>query len=48
LPVKKAAGPLPKKPDLMPPKPMRTVEVEDTSETKARRGRSRKTGRPGR
>jgi excinuclease ABC subunit B len=47
LPVKKAAGPLPKKPDLMTPKPTRTVDVEDPSETKARRGRSRKTGRPG-
>jgi excinuclease ABC subunit B len=46
LAVKKAAGPLPQKPDLM--KPARTVEVENDAEKKARRGRPRKTGRPGR
>jgi excinuclease ABC subunit B len=44
LAVKKG-GPLPQKPDLM--KPARTVEVENDSEKKARRGRPRKTGRPG-
>jgi excinuclease ABC subunit B len=44
LAVKKG-GPLPQKPDLM--KPARTVEVENDTEKKARRGRPRKTGRPG-
>ena len=47
LAVKKAAGPLPKKPDLLAPKPTRTVEVENDAEKKARRGRPKKTGRPG-
>jgi excinuclease ABC subunit B len=46
LALKKASGPLPQKPDLA--KPARTVEIETETEQKARRGRSRKTGRPGR
>jgi excinuclease ABC subunit B len=47
LAVKKASGPLPQKPDLTTQKPARTVEIENDAEKKARRGRSRKTGRPG-
>jgi excinuclease ABC subunit B len=69
LAVKKASGPLPKKPDLSsrpserdsasadpgpskdsaqpPPRPTRTREFEDTTEQKRRKGRPRKTGRPG-
>jgi excinuclease ABC subunit B len=52
LPVKKAAGPLPKKPDLVgkgsaPPPPARTLEILSPPEKKASKGRSRKTGRPG-
>jgi excinuclease ABC subunit B len=49
LAVKKASGPLPQKPDLtaQSPKPSRTVEFDDPAQTKARKGRSRKTGRPG-
>ncbi len=43
LPVKKGAGPLPEK----PANPARTREYEDPSEKKARRGRPKKTGRPG-
>jgi len=46
LAVKKASGALPQKPDLL--KPVRTVEVENEAEKKARRGRPKKTGRPGR
>ena len=30
-----------------PPRPTRTIEVDDPGKTKARRGRPRKTGRPG-
>jgi excinuclease ABC subunit B len=30
-----------------PPKPRRTVEIETEKEKKSRRGRPRKTGRPG-
>lgn len=47
LPVKKASGPLPTKPDLATSKPTRTVEIENDAEKKARRGRAKKTGRPG-
>jgi excinuclease ABC subunit B len=46
LAVKKASGALPQKPDLMTP--ARTVDVPTDAEKKARRGRQRKTGRPGR
>jgi excinuclease ABC subunit B len=42
LPVK--SGPVPQK----PPLPTRTIEIEDPTETKSRRGRQKKTGRPGR
>ncbi|WP_072390139.1 excinuclease ABC subunit UvrB [Hyphomicrobium sp. CS1GBMeth3] len=45
LAVKKSSAPLPKKPDLT--KPARTVEIQTEAEQKARRGRPRKTGRPG-
>ncbi len=31
----------------MPPKPVKTIEIEDKAETQRRRGRARKTGRPG-
>jgi excinuclease ABC subunit B len=48
LAVKKGSGPLPQKPDLTAQKPARTVEIESDAEKKARRGRPRKTGRPGR
>jgi excinuclease ABC subunit B len=41
LPVKKAAGALPEK-------PARTFEFDDPAEKKGRKGRPRKTGRPGR
>ncbi|MFA5950540.1 MAG: excinuclease ABC subunit UvrB [Hyphomicrobium sp.] len=44
LPVKKGAGPLPQKPTLLPTK---TIEIESDPEKKGRKGRSRKTGRPG-
>jgi hypothetical protein len=48
LAVKKASGPLPKKPDLAaPPKPTITRDIETDTEKKARRGRAKKTGRPG-
>jgi excinuclease ABC subunit B len=68
LAVKKATGPLPKKPDLssrpsergsasaepgpgrdsaQPQKPSRTLEFDDPAEQKRRKGRPRKTGRPG-
>ena len=43
LPVK-SGKPLPQK----PPLPTRTVEIDDPAETKSRRGRPKKTGRPGR
>jgi excinuclease ABC subunit B len=43
LPVK-SGKPLPAKPQL----PTRTIEIEDPDETKSRRGRQKKTGRPGR
>jgi excinuclease ABC subunit B len=43
LPVK-SGKPLPQKPQL----PARTIEIEDPAETKSRRGRPKKTGRPGR
>ncbi|HRO50421.1 MAG TPA: excinuclease ABC subunit UvrB, partial [Hyphomicrobium sp.] len=46
LPVKQKGAPLPKKPDLTA-KPARTVEIETESEQKRRKGRARKTGRPG-
>ncbi len=47
LPVKKG-GSLPQKPDLVPPPmPSRTLEFDDPAQTKARKGRARKTGRPG-
>jgi excinuclease ABC subunit B len=42
LPVK--SGPVPSKPQL----PTRTIEIDDPVETKSRRGRQKKTGRPGR
>jgi excinuclease ABC subunit B len=48
LAVKKASGALPQKPDLATaPKPTRTHEFDDPAQTKGRKGRSRKTGRPG-
>jgi excinuclease ABC subunit B len=43
LPVKKGAGPLPEKPAL----PAGTREFDDPAEKKSRRGRPKKTGRPG-
>jgi excinuclease ABC subunit B len=43
LPVK-SGKPLLQKPQL----PARTIEIEDPAETKSRRGRPKKTGRPGR
>jgi excinuclease ABC subunit B len=43
LPVK-SGKPLPAKPQL----PTRTIEIDDPTETKSRRGRPKKTGRPGR
>jgi excinuclease ABC subunit B len=43
LPVKTTDGPLPKK----PPAPTRTREFDDPSTVKSRRGRPKKTGRPG-
>jgi hypothetical protein len=52
--VKKAAGALPEKPalssrgDAPAPKPARTFEFDNPAEKKARKGRLRKTGRPGR
>uniref|UniRef100_UPI0025D0221B UvrB/UvrC motif-containing protein n=1 Tax=uncultured Hyphomicrobium sp. TaxID=194373 RepID=UPI0025D0221B len=46
LAVKKASGSLPQKPDLT--RPARTIEVETEAEQKGRKGRPRKTGRPGR
>ena len=42
LPVK--SGAVPSKPQL----PTRTIEIDDPAETKSRRGRQKKTGRPGR
>jgi excinuclease ABC subunit B len=54
LPVKKVAGSLPEKPalssrsDAPAPKPTRTFEFDDPAEKKGRKGRPRKTGRPGR
>jgi excinuclease ABC subunit B len=49
LPVKNATGTLPQKPDLtQPPKPARALEFDDPAQKKARKGRPRKTGRPGR
>ena len=49
LSVKKASGPLPQKPDLAAPlKPTITREIDTDTEKKARRGRAKKTGRPGR
>jgi excinuclease ABC subunit B len=44
LPLKTASEPLPKKPKL----PTRTSEFEDPAQKKGRKGRARKTGRPGR
>ena len=45
-PTPSAACPSPARP--VPPKPpMKTIEIFDTAEKKARRGRPRKTGRPG-
>ena len=44
LPVKKSTGALPDK----PPAPTRTREFEDPGDKKNRRGRPKKTGRPGR
>ncbi|MGQ0671926.1 MAG: excinuclease ABC subunit UvrB [Hyphomicrobium sp.] len=43
LPVKSGGGPLPEKPAV----PVRTRDFDDPSEKKGRRGRARKTGRPG-
>ena len=43
LPLKKVEGALPEK----PPLPTHTVEFEHPKDKKARKGRSRKTGRPG-
>jgi excinuclease ABC subunit B len=40
----KSGKPLPQKPQI----PTRTIEIEDPGETKNRRGRPKKTGRPGR
>ncbi len=64
LPVKKAAGQLPQRPDLSSrpsdprtgsegsqepgPRPTRTHEFDDPAQKKGRKGRPRKTGRPGR
>jgi excinuclease ABC subunit B len=49
LAVKKASGSLPRKPDLAAPlKPTITREIDTESEQKRRKGRPRKTGRPGR
>jgi excinuclease ABC subunit B len=48
LAVKKSSAPLPKKPDLASaPKPTMTREIESETEQKRRKGRARKTGRPG-
>jgi excinuclease ABC subunit B len=53
LPVKKSAGSLPEKPalssrsDATAPKPARTFEFDNPAEKKGRKGRRRKTGRPG-
>ena len=48
LPVPTArAKALPSKPDLQVAKPARTIEVDSEAEKKGRRGRQRKTGRPG-
>jgi excinuclease ABC subunit B len=57
LPVKKGSDPLPRKPDMKTasagkgsdptPPPTRTREFGDPAETKGRRGRIKKTGRPG-
>jgi excinuclease ABC subunit B len=44
LPVKKSESPLPSKPAL----PTRTVEFDEPARNKGRKGRLRKTGRPGR
>ncbi|MEQ1672729.1 MAG: hypothetical protein ABL893_17900, partial [Hyphomicrobium sp.] len=43
LPVKTSSKPLPERPAL----PTRTREFEDTAEKGKRRGRTKKTGRPG-
>jgi excinuclease ABC subunit B len=43
LPVKTAKGQLQEKPD----RPTRTIEFDDPVERKRRKGRPRKTGRPG-
>ncbi len=57
LPVKKGSDPLPIKPDMKTasedkgsdptPRPTRTREFDDPGEKKSRRGRPKKTGRPG-
>ena len=57
LPVKKGSDALPIKPDMKTasegkgsdptPRPTRTREFDDPSEKKSRRGRPKKTGRPG-
>jgi len=50
LAVKKAAGPLPQKPDLtatLKPAITREIETETETEQKRRKGRQKKTGRPG-
>ncbi|MEQ1576661.1 MAG: helicase-related protein, partial [Hyphomicrobium sp.] len=44
LPVKRTDAPLPAKPAL----PTRTIEIDDPGAAKTRRGRAKKTGRPGR
>ena len=43
LPVKKSDALLPSKPAL----PTRTIDIDDPGNTKTRRGRAKKTGRPG-
>lgn len=50
LPTKKAKGPLPQKPETTtrgPSRPVQTKEFDDPTKRKSRRGRPRKTGRPG-
>ncbi|MEQ1697696.1 MAG: excinuclease ABC subunit UvrB, partial [Hyphomicrobiaceae bacterium] len=48
LSVPSARAGLPQKPDLKTtPKPTRTIDVPSDDDKKSRRGRARKTGRPG-
>jgi excinuclease ABC subunit B len=46
LPVKSGKA-LPTKPDITPPRPTLTREFDDPAEKSKRRGRPKKTGRPG-